>query len=77
MRARGGKMLLTFLSSQADKKPKRKYEPPVPTRVGKRKKHGPSSAAKLPPGNKQKKKKKEKKKDEKKKDESKALTFFF
>ena len=33
-----------------DKEKKKKYEPPVPTRVGKKRKRGPDSAHKLPQG---------------------------
>jgi hypothetical protein len=41
---------LAFESIPQQNKEKKKYEPPVPTRVGKKKKRGPAAAHKLPAG---------------------------
>lgn len=39
------------LTHEQEKDKKKKWEPPVPTRVGKKKKRGPDTTAKLPQGN--------------------------
>ena len=43
-------LLFRQTSPLQDKEKKKKYEPPVPTRVGKKRKRGPDSAHKLPQG---------------------------